>query len=159
MGAQNTLVYDLPTPRRPDLDDVGGGLKENVDDEPPPDPVRDPSAEEDNQKSKLIVAIAKVTPSCRISIAHSGGGYSIESFSACSDNVDDGTFTLAALATGHVQVTWPPLTFPTPVTEPSAFVNGSTPGMIACSGISNGIDIHIATSGGSADLSFSVDIW
>ena len=54
----NTLTFDESPPRRPGLDDVGGGQK--VNDGGTPDPIRDPTAEDANQTAKQLVAIGKV---------------------------------------------------------------------------------------------------
>lgn len=146
-------------PRRPSLDDVGGGAF--VDDQTfPPDPGTMPSALMENQNEFQVAALAKVVAACVFSISFSGGTPSISQFSACSGLVITGTFTVVDNGTGDTSVTWPANTFPTPVAKPKGGITGATIGQIAVEQIANGVRIRTANAAGAAtDLACTVDLY
>lgn len=161
MGSPTTPVYNLPVPRRPGLPDVGGAQKTNAAGLPPPNPTTDLDSTDWNQVSALVVALGKVCPVARISVNQSGTSYSVGSFTCAGDNVVIGSFTLARMTIGWVQVTWPANTFPNAAAQPTCDVNGALAGYGSANPITNGVEVHLAGTGGggSADLPFSITLW
>jgi hypothetical protein len=161
MAAQDTLTFDLVPPRRPTLDDVGGGQKENAAGLPPPDPRTCPSAEEWNQISKQVVASGRVEAVCQLSLAYdtSSANYYITMVSAAGDDVVSGTFTMVRNAAGDCSITWPVDTFPSAARQPGASINGTHPALSCASLISNGVRVLMASAGGGYDVPFSVEIF
>lgn len=159
MAIPTTCTWEIVgAPRRPSLDDVGGGVF--VDDQTyAPDPTTMPSAAMENQNERQVAALAKVVDACVISISFSGGTPSISQFSACSALVITGTFTVTDMGTGDTKVEWPANTFPTAVAKPKGGITGATIGQIAVEAITNGIRIRTANAAGAAaDLACTVDL-
>jgi uncharacterized phage protein gp47/JayE len=157
MASTDTLTWDESPPRRPGLDDVGGGQKVNG--IPAPDPVRMLTAEDVNQFSAQIAGMGRVVAACKISVRFSAGAPVLYKFSAPGSDVVSGTFTLTDNGTGDTSIEWPANTFPTLVVEGEATVNGATPAMIAVETISNGVRVRTEDDTGTAvDVAFTVTV-
>jgi hypothetical protein len=72
MTLSSILTYDQDAPRRPTIDDLGGGAFQ---DHPlyPPNPTEHPSAGMFNQATKQIVALAKMSASIKLQVEFPGG--------------------------------------------------------------------------------------
>jgi len=145
-------------PRRPSLNDMGGATKVNAVN--PPDPVRMPTAPEDNQKQMQAVSVGKVVPVCVVSVHFSGGTPSAAQFTAAGDNITIPTFTVTDNGVGDTTISWPANTFPPPVVDHDAAVTGATGGFAAAQTLTNSVRVRTFGTGGSAaDLSFNVRIY
>lgn len=157
MSGQNISTWDLATPRRPSLDDFEGAEKQN-DDDFPPDPEKDPTAEEYNELCQLVVGFGRMIPNAIVCVA-GGATPSVAGFSAMPIAVITSTFTVTRNGAGDVSITWPANTFPTPICRPRAYLNAG-PGMPHAVAITNGVRVHTYNSSGVAtDLDFSVDVF
>ena len=115
--SSNTLTFDQTPPRRPTIDDVGGGGKLNA--ATPPDPVTMLTAEDVNQLGKLAAAFGRVVPLARISVAFSAGTPSIASVASVCSSVNAATFTLTDNAAGDTTISWLATAMPTTSGAPS----------------------------------------
>lgn len=159
MSIPTTLTYDLPTPRRPSIADVGGAAFQD-DQKNPPNQATMPSAAMENINEMLEQAAHKVLPVCVLSIRFSTGTPVLDSFSTLSTLPITGTFTFVDNGTGDTSITWPANTFPTAINKPKGGITGATIGQIAVEAITNGVRIRTAGSGGAAaDLPCTVDIY
>lgn len=154
----NTLTFDESPARRPGIDDVGGGQKEN--DIPGPSPVRHATAEDFNQLSQQAVAAGRMMPVARLSIGCSAGAYSLLGFWCPSSNPTTETWTITKNSTGVVSVSCPTGTLPSPAGRPRAFVVGTTPLMVSAEPTGHGAKVHMADGSGTpTDASFELDIF
>jgi hypothetical protein len=117
MAAQATNTFELATPRRPTLDDVGGAV---LIDDPvfPPDKTSMPYADQLNQLQKLAASFGRVCPVCVIWIRIVTGTPVVYSVQAASSAVSSGTFALTDETAGRVRIEWAANTFPSPLGEP-----------------------------------------
>ena len=102
--SSNTLTFDETVPRRPTLDDVGGGLKTNA--TQAPDPVRDATAEDFNQMSKLHVAACRTIPIATLFVTFAAGVPSITALLAPGTDVDATDFTVVDNGVGDTTIHW-----------------------------------------------------
>src|SRR3954470_23186372 len=87
MTSPTTPTFDLTPPRRPGIDDVGGGAK--LDDQSdPPDPVTMPTAADDNQKSFLVVKVCGIVPVLEGSVHFAAGVPAINQAASMAAVVD-----------------------------------------------------------------------
>lgn len=136
MGAQSVFTFDLAPPRRPSLDDLGGAAKANAADADPPDPVRDPTAEEHNQFAQLLAYSGRALPTAVISVSLVALAPSIASFQAAPTAMVVGSFSVIVESTHKViTISWTKLaagpTLPPSVNQPTltmsqAIVPGSS---------------------------------
>ena len=110
MGSSNTLTYDQTPPRRPSIDDVGGGLKEN--ETPAPDPVSMLTAEDENQQEKLMVAAHRLLPLAIVQVTFTGGVPSVTAAVGLGTGVDATDFTATDNANGDTTISWPSALMP-----------------------------------------------
>lgn len=160
MATPDTCVFDLPIPRRPGLDDTGGGAKQD-DQEYPPDPETMLTANDANQWSHLHVRMGAVIPVAILSVHFTGGTPSVELMTS----VKDSSFTIADLTVtdngiGDVSITWPAGTFPARTANHEAVIAGAVAGFATASTIAHGARVYTAGTGGAAaDLSFNLHIY
>jgi hypothetical protein len=102
--SSSTLTFDDSPPRRPSLDDVGGGQKVNA--TTPPDPVAQATAEDFNQISKQVVAHGALVPLARLFVTFSAGVPSITGMQSPSADLVVGDFTVTDNATGDTTISW-----------------------------------------------------
>jgi hypothetical protein len=144
--ALDTLSWDLTAPeggpRRPSLDDLGGGQLE--DDDPNPDPGQ-PSAAPLNQATMQAAALAKVIHAAVISVEFAAGVPSIAQLTAAGTNVNVGTFTVTDNSPGDTTISWPaqssPPTVPPPVANAIATANSTSARIITTTPVTNGVRV------------------
>ena len=104
--ASNILTWDDTVPRRPSVDtDFGGAVKEN---HPtlPPDGVKMPKAEEFNQMSRQVVALARVAPMAIVYVTITAGVPAVSSVLAPGTNITVANFTVVDNAAGDTSLRW-----------------------------------------------------
>ena len=101
--SSDTLTFDEAIPRRPAIDDVGGGLKANA--ATPPDPVRDATAEDFNQLSKQAVAHGRVIPLATLFVTNAGTP-AITAVLAPGSSIDATDFTVVDNGVGDTTIHW-----------------------------------------------------
>jgi hypothetical protein len=111
MASSNTLTDDMVPPRRPGIDDVGGGQKIE-DPEGAADPQLDPTAADFNQTAKQLVALRKVTPAFVVEVLFPGGVPTINNFVCTSGVLLASAVTPNDLGNGNTSLTWAANTFP-----------------------------------------------
>lgn len=109
--SSDTLTFDMSPPRRPTLEDCGGGQKVNG--TPPPDPVRMLVAEDVNQLSKQAVATGSMIPLVTLFVRFTAGAPAIVGLMCPSGNVEISDFTLIDNGAGDTTITWPVGLLPT----------------------------------------------
>jgi hypothetical protein len=156
MTAPGVSTFDLPTPRRPALADVGGG--EKIDDaENPPDPQTMPYATEYNTFAHLLAAYGRIVSSVKLSI-EGGAAPFISGIAALGSNVTLATFRVDRDGPGDVRITWPPRTLPTPTTAPTATINEDGPFSIAAFAIAGGVRVKTYRGNAPTDAAFTVEV-
>jgi len=105
MTVSNTLTWDQNPPMRPALSDLTGGTKANRPGKAP-DPVTQPTAEEDNQRAAQIAGLAEVVPLARICVTITGGVPAVSSVLAPGTNVGVGNFIVTDNGVGDTTISW-----------------------------------------------------
>ncbi len=149
-----TLVFDEATPRRPGLNDVGGGAWED-DVEAPPDPTTMPSADPLNQLQLLAVAYGKLAPACAVHVVFVAGAPTISSVIALRTTLTADDFTLTDHGSGDTSVvadadklppaTWPPFAVQVDDTEIDR---------VRAVGVSNGARVKTKLGATGTDAAF-----
>ena len=156
----------VTVPYRPGDDDFNGIALEN-DPVEPPDPQTMPTAPLLNSHSAEIVKLRELIHSAAVSVIFSGGNPAIDSFtagpSAFTQASPTATFSVArhggGAGAGDIDVTWPADSLPSAATKPSVSLNGTTPGIVCVSPITNGVRVVAQDhTGTAADLPFTVII-
>jgi hypothetical protein len=160
MATPDTCVFDLEVPRRPGLDDTGGGQKED-DQAQPPNPLTMLTANDMNQWAELLVRYGSVVPLVILSIHYAAGTPAITSLaSVFSSALTPDDFDLTDNGTGDVSVTWDAGIFPARTVEPEAIIGGATAGFATCTSETHGVNVLTSGTGGSAaDLNFNLHIY
>lgn len=168
MASPPTLVFDLATPRRPGLDDVGGGAKQN-DLRYPPDPKTQVTAEDVNQWSALLQRLAGIVPAALLNVSSAGVLTSVVALPTGA-NVSGGltaAFTVARTGTGLYAVSWPSSLLPAAVSAPRATPiwdgsSGSTVRGAQCA-LASATSVNVQTfnvvNGALVDCAFSLAIY
>lgn len=148
-------------PYRPNSNDMNGIGIQN-DPNFPPNPATMIVAELANTWSAQLVDVSRVVPMLVISVTV--GPLAINSIAAAPAVVQSTpigtTFTLArtggGAGSGDTSITWPANTFASPITQPYVALNGTTPGGICISAITNGIRIvTVNMSNAATDLPYT----
>lgn len=153
-------TFDLTPPRRPGLDDVGGGAK--VDDsEFPPDPIEMPTADDDNQHQNLLVRYGGVVPIAILSVHYTTGTPAINKVVSCvAAAIVPGFFTLTDTGTGNCLVAWAANSLPTPVIDHDAKAVGATPGFATAETLTNSARVRVSNAAGAlADINFNLYLY
>jgi hypothetical protein len=160
MASPDTLVFDLATPRRPALDDLGGGGKVQTG---TPDPARHLTANDVNQWAKVIERLALTAPMIVVSVDYDGGGvpYVYQVASVAGAHLAPGDFTVTHTGTGDVTVAWPAGKVPPPGARPTGTINSITSSIL---GITQptalSVRVRTRTDGGvSVDVPFTVSVF
>lgn len=103
MSNTSVSTYEQSPPRRPSLDDVGGGAYQN-DTKHPPDP-GDPNAHDVNQIAKQVVALAALGAAAAIHVTFSGGTPSIVSVQCVRADITGDSFSILDNAAGDTSIT------------------------------------------------------
>lgn len=158
MSSPDANTFDLVPPRRPGTSDFNGIAK--VDDLAyPPDPTTQPNAAEWNTVEFLLVALGKVCPLALISVT-GGSPPTLFGFVSVSSSVLGSSITFTPNGAGDVSITWPPATFASSVTNPTANLNSGAAGMIDVVAIADGVRVRTYDAAGTAaDLSFTVTLY
>lgn len=156
MGSPNISPFDQG--RRPSQDDFNGCACVDSLDNPPQGPL-DPTAKCWNTMGFTHMSAGKMIAAATIAVAAGGA---INNAVLAANTVSANVFTSTKPATGKVQITWPPGTFPTtPGMQPKAYCNdtsGSAPAVTAFY-IANGLEVHTFLAGALADAAFTVDLF
>jgi hypothetical protein len=156
MSAPGVSTFDLDTPRRPELDDLGGAQK--LDDaEFPPDPETMPCAAEYNTFAHLLRAYGRALASVVLSI-EGGAAPFVAGLRAPGTRIVPATFVVNRNAPGDVTITWPPRTLPASLTAPSATINEDGAFTIAAFAVPNGVRVKTHEGGTPKDAAFTVEI-
>ncbi len=165
MPSSDTLTYDQSPPRRPTLDDLGGGEKVN-DGTSPPDPVRHLTAEDANQTAQQIAAIGRVMPVGRVSVRIGGGGAHVVDKQNCAPSAATLlSFTVTDHGTGDIEIRWAQSLFPPAQGNPVAHATGSNPALIATEATTQGSSTYGArvrtqnAAGAALDVPFELEIF
>jgi hypothetical protein len=141
----NTLTFAEVPPRRPGLDDVGGGHKVNG--RIPPDPARDLTAEDANQTAKQIVALAGITPLVILQMTYGSGTYQFARLACAIPDLTiermQSDWTVTINGVGDVTITWPTNTFPQRVAEPEALPNGANHILPVAQAVPGGVRVRL----------------
>jgi hypothetical protein len=103
MSNTSVSTWEQTPPRRPSLDDMGGGDYEN-DTEFPPGP-DDPNAHDLNQMAKQVVAFAMLGAAVAIHVTFSGGTPSIASVQCVRADVNPASFVVTDNGDGDTSIT------------------------------------------------------
>lgn len=156
--SSSTLTFDESPPRRPSLNDLGGGAKQN--DDVAPDPVRDATAEDFNQMSKLLAALGRIMPVAQLSVTITAGAHVLERVSCAPSAPGLPTFALTDHGVGDISLTWPPGTFPPALARHRAYVTGATPALIAAETLVDGVRVRTRDAAGApVDVTFDVELF
>jgi len=131
MATPEQCVFDLDVPRRPGIDDVGGGQKED-DSTWPPNPRTTATAADLNQWQNLLVRFSSVLPMAILQVSFSSGGSpNVDSFLSVKDSSVTVNIFEIHVADGVTIISWPAGTFPLRTVDHTAAITGATPGLIA----------------------------
>lgn len=163
--SSNTPTMDETPPRRPGLDDVGGGAKENATN--PPDPRRGLTAEDWNQVSQQIVRMGQVLPQLRIWVRFAAGAPVLDSFAAWSNNITSPDITFTDMGAGDTKVIINSNKLAPQMGKPSAAITESGGGLarhpeVVASIVAATTVFRVKTGDSTnalADLSFRLDIF
>lgn len=161
----NTMTMDQTPPRRPGIDDVGGGAKENATDLP--DPRRGMTAEDWNQVTKQIVAMGLVVPQLRVWVRFSAGTPVLETFAAWNQNIIVGDFTFTDMGAGDTKVIIASAKLASQMGKPSASITAGGAGLarhpeVIATVVATNIEFRVKTGDSTnalADLPFRLDIF
>jgi hypothetical protein len=161
MATPQYFVFDgdpgnAVSPRRPGIDDVGGGQKLN-DQEFLPDPDM-PDADDDNQHQKLLVGLAKTANMAAIYVKFISSVPSIFGIRAVGSLLQASDFTVTHVATGKVKLACPSSKIVTPLYG-RAFpqVTGNNTAIAYVSGSGEELTVEVRTAGSLADVDFVVE--
>lgn len=159
MSSSDTLTYDQAPPHRPALDELGGGAK--VNEQPEPDPVRQLRAEDCNQASKQLAALARVTPIAILQVDQAAGVYSKTAVSGQPAAALLAAFTVTKNGTGDITVSWTAGIFPSPIARHRAHVVGATPLIVAVEYVSTtSARVRLLSHAGAAtESAFDLEIF
>lgn len=123
MPVERTSTFQQTVPRRPALADVLNGTKENGTRAVPPHML---AAEEFEQVAALVVALGKMAPLIRITLAMSAPDLIIASFASVRDDLIASDFTVFNYGTGDNEIRWTASKFPTSGAQPVVCINDNS---------------------------------
>jgi len=144
------------SPRRPGINDVGGGQKQN-DQAFLPDPDM-PDADDDNQHQKLLVGLCKTATMAAIYVKFVAGVPSIFGIRAVGSVLQASDFTVTDIVTGKVKIACPAAKIVPPLygrAFPQATGNHSAVAYVTGSG--EELTVEIRTAGTLADVDTVVE--
>lgn len=157
MTAASDNTFNLATPRRPSLADVGSASL--VDDgQFPPDTSTMPTAAMLNIVQKLVAQLSQFVPVLRVGVTPSGGGGIVFQTMMTTNNV---SITVTKNGTGDYSMTWPASSFPTSQNAPRAWITDTGQWEQADPQlISNGVRVKTRNSAGTlTDAVFIVEVY
>lgn len=163
-----TATFDLSPPRRPSLDDLGGGHKEEEVGFPA-DPVTDLTAEDVNQTAMVLTRLAHIAPAALVYVRSSSSATTARAIglssapNAATPNVLDSAFTVQRTGVGKVTLRYDTGVIPTNGFPPSAtiaFQSSEQMRMVQCAMTSDGIAVQTFDPAGAfQDADFVVTIY
>ena len=154
-----TPTYAQTPPRRPTIDDVGGGAYEDLANFPP-DPA-DPSADDVNQLAFLVVAAHNVLAHTILNVQLSGGTPSIVGVFSMRSDLITGDFTVHDAGVGIVEITHTGGKLPAETWWAQAYVSGNAGGGVAdVEKITNGwrVRTRVCNTATLTDLNFGLRV-
>lgn len=117
MTTATDLTFDLATPRRPTLEDAGGGaFQDSL--ELPPDATTMPHAGQLNHGMKLDAALGRVMPVAVVWVRIVSGTPVIYAAQGAGTGISAATFSVTDEVAGRVRLEWASTAFPSPLGEP-----------------------------------------
>lgn len=116
MSSSSTNTFEQVPPRRPTIDDVGGGGKVNR--TPSPDPVRDATAEDFNQLGRQATSAGSMIPLVRLFVTITAGVPAVASIMCPKTSVTPASFTVTDNGVGDTTISWPVALLPTRAAAP-----------------------------------------
>ncbi len=161
MAAPDELTFDIVPPRRPSLDDCGGGKL--IDDaENPPDPETMPYAAQLNQLQKQVARFGGSVAVARFSIVFNAGTPSIGQFVCLPTGPITSTFTVTDNGNGDTTISWPANTFPSSVLKPAGLTlneDVAAQAPVAWMPDANSVRVKTRNAAGTlTDIVFSVEV-
>lgn len=158
----STPTWDITPPRRPSLDDLGGGQK--INDPTPgfaPNPQTMVTGDDVNQWATQIQKLNAVVPHTIVSVHNAGSPviFSVTSMIAAVSAVSGIPFTVVTHGNGDFSLTWPANTFPAQIADPEAIVTGGTSGFGVAQALTNEVRVRTSTLGGLANLNVNVRLF
>jgi hypothetical protein len=117
MAIPTESVFDLATPRRPTLADLGGAAFENY--VPPPDETTMPSAQMENQNEMVLQSVARMMPVAAVYVTFPAGARTVTTVVAPGSNVAAVDFTLTDEGTGATKIAVAANTLPAETLPPN----------------------------------------
>lgn len=163
MAASSTLSWDQTVPRRPTIDDLGGGAKENHPTKPP-NPVTMATAEDYNQATKQIAAQGRVCPMARVFVTFTAGVPAVSSVQAPGTNVVTGTFTVVDNGVGDTTLWWLATVIPAVGGGAKAFQTSDVAieecrAFYTTSGANPAVRVKTLFGGVATDANFAVELY
>lgn len=155
----NTLA--LVPPRRPTIEDLGGVAKEN-DAKFPPNPVTQPTAEDWNEKTRMLAAAWRTVPVAVIPVTFNAGAPTIGDVQCGNPALVAGNFTPIDNGPGDTTIEWAANTFPAAICSPVAIINMATGVWFVPTVIEGTNQVRIQTADSSstaADANFTLFIF
>jgi hypothetical protein len=157
VSTPDDLTFDLTPPRRPTIDDLGGGAK--IQKEPGPNPTTQLTANDVNQWAKQEAALWRVTPVAKVHVRFSGGAPIVDSVVGARTEIATSDFTPTDNGTGDTTITWGASLLPSPAMPHVAHVVGSTKAIIATESLTNSARVRTESNAGVAtDAAFVLEI-
>lgn len=162
--SSNTLTFDDAVPHRPTVSELGGGTKLNHTTRPP-DPVTMLTAEDVNQMSKQIAALAAMAPLVQFDVTITAGTPVISNFTSLRQGLVLGDFTVTDAGVGSTQISWlasklPPLGRAplAGLTQNTANADGVKAFYTTVSG-NPAVQVVTSVGGVATDINFTVQIY
>ena len=111
------------------------------------------------QIARLVVAVGKMIPVLRVSVAYTGAVPSLHSFGCVREDIAPGDITVTAVSTGTATLTWASGKFPVSNSKPIASANDAA-GYASATAIANGVTVNRRdVAGASVDMPWTVEIF
>lgn len=130
MSVQSTCLYDGDVCQRPAFGDLSNGVKVNKNGDNKISPTA-PCAEEDNQKTAVLAAHARVIASALLHIEYNTGTPSISTLECVRLAAETTDFTITDNGVGDITIEWPADFLPTSIIPPYAVIVWEVPGGIS----------------------------
>lgn len=163
MAASNTPSWDQSVPRRPVIDDMGGGAKENHPTKPP-NPVTMATAEDFNQTTKQVAALGRTVPLVRIFVTITAGVPAVSSVQAPGSSVAVGSFTVVDNGAGDTTLHWVSTLLPSVGGGACAFQTDDTEidrirAIYTTVGANPAVRVKTKLGAAGTDCNFGVDVY
>lgn len=158
MAETDVLTYKQAPPRRPNIDDLHGGLLQNHSTRPPGR--EHPNANGMNQGDKLHAAAHALLDFAKIWVQFDGGGVPFIAGVAClNDEITADDFTVVDGGTGITEITHTGGLFPAVQWPAAVDVNGNAGDTTGnAEHITNGWSVRTRTGGTLANIAFTLRV-